>query len=260
MPRYRLVRSLPISRQSPEEWTGEDRMSNDGRSVVPQTKMRRAIARAMSLSKSAAPHFYVSTEVTMSAALSALEEVNTGRRREQRASLTALLIRFVALTLAEEPRFNAHYTDEGHVLVDDINVGVAIALDEGLIAPALLDCAGLGVTEISERLRDLSHRAREGRLRAAEMMGATFTVSNLGMYDVSSFAAIVNPPQVAILATGRTMSRPVVVDGDVVVRPVMTTTLSADHRAIDGVDAARFLGLFKARIENPSRLGAEDDV
>ena len=227
-------------------------MSDHGGAVVPQTKMRRAIARAMSQSKSAAPHFYVSTDIIMDAAVSSLEVVNAGRPREERASVTALLIKAVARTLAEEPRFNAHYTDDGHVLVDAINVGVAIALDEGLIAPALLDCRDLDVTEIAIRLRDLAHRSREGRLRAAETMGATFTVSNLGMFDVSSFVAIVNPPQVAILATGSTVPRPAVVDGEITVRSVMTATLSADHRAVDGIDAARFLGSLKSRLEEPS--------
>ena len=235
-------------------------MSEEGRTVLPPTKMRRAIGRAMSKSKSAAPHFYVSTDIDMGASVSVLETANVTKPRDERNSVTALLIRAVAVTLTDEPRFNAHYTEEGHVLVDDINVGVAIALDDGLIAPAILDSAGLSVTEIAGRLRDLARRAREGRLRAAETMGATFTVSNLGMYDVSSFVAIVNPPQVAILATGRTMPRPVVVDGDIVVRPVMTATLSADRRAIDGSDAARFLGLLKTRLEEPSGLGVKEDL
>ncbi len=221
---------------------------------MPQTKMRRAIAHAMSQSKHSAPHFYVSTDIVMDWAMAALQSANTGREKDDRAGVTALLIKAVALTLAEEPRFNAHWTDEGHVLVDDVNVGVAITLEGGLIAPALLDCADLDLFEVAVRLRDLAHRSREGRLRVSEMMGATFTVSNLGMFDVSSFIAIVNPPQVAILATGRTEKRPVIVEDDVRVRSVMTVTLSADHRAVDGADAARFLGVLKARLHEPDWL------
>ena len=233
-------------------------MTDDGRRVVPQTKMRRAIGRAMSHSKSTAPHFYVTTDIAMDEVVVALEKLNAARDRSARVSVTAGLIKAVALTLVEEAKFNAHWTEEGHVLLDEVNVGIAIALDEGLIAPALLDCAGADVGELASRLRDLAHRSREGRLRAPEVMGATFTVSNLGMFDVSSFIAIVNPPQVAILATGRTESRPRVIDGEVVVRSMMTATLSADHRAIDGADAARFLGVLKARLESPSWLVAGD--
>lgn len=229
-------------------------MPGGGKSIVPQTKMRRAIAQAMSQSKHSAPHFYVSTDIVMDWAMAALQSANTGREKDDRAGVTALLIKAVALTLAEESRFNAHWTDEGHVLVDDVNVGVAIALEGGLIAPALLDCADLDLFEVAVRLRDLAHRSREGRLRVSEMMGATFTVSNLGMFDVSSFIAIVNPPQVAILATGRTEKRPVIVEGDVRVRSVMTVTLSADHRAVDGADAARFLGVLKTRLHEPDWL------
>ena len=222
--------------------------------VVPQSKIRRAIARAMSSSKSTAPHFYVATDIAMDDVVSLLGQLNLEADRAERVSVTAVLIKAVALTLVDEPRFNAHYTEDGHVLLKDINVGVAISLDEGLVAPALLDCAGRDVRDLAAGLRDLAHRSREGLLRAPEMMGASFTVSNLGMFDVSSFVAIINPPQVAILATGKTESRPRVVDGRVAVASTMTATLSADHRAIDGADAARFLEALKGRLEVPSWL------
>ena len=149
-------------------------MTDDGRRVVPQTKMRRAIGRAMSHSKSTAPHFYVTTDIAMDEVVVALEKLNAARDRSARVSVTAGLIKAVALTLVEEAKFNAHWTEEGHVLLDEVNVGIAIALDEGLIAPALLDCAGADVGELASRLRDLAHRSREGRLRAPEVMGATF--------------------------------------------------------------------------------------
>jgi pyruvate dehydrogenase E2 component (dihydrolipoamide acetyltransferase) len=218
--------------------------------------MRTAIGRAMSKSKSSAPHFYVTTDVVMDEVSRLTAETNDGREQEDRVTVTAVLIRTVAGALQQHPNFNSHWTDEGHEIIDDVNVGVAIALEEGLIAPALLNCAERSVDDLSTGLRDLARRSRSGKLRAPEMMGATFTVSNLGMFDVSSFTAIVNPPQVAILAVGKTRQMPVVVDDDVVVRSVMSATVSADHRAVDGAEAAQFLGTLKAALEEPAELFA----
>jgi pyruvate dehydrogenase E2 component (dihydrolipoamide acetyltransferase) len=140
------------------------------------------------------------------------------------------------------------------LLADDVHVGVAVAVTDGLIAPAILDCAGLGVLMISRRLRDLANRARIGKLRVDEINQPTFTISNLGMYEVSRFTAILNPPQVAILATGTVEQRAVVVDGVVVPGSVIAMTLSADHRAIDGIAAAQFLATVRRGLEMPSGL------
>jgi pyruvate dehydrogenase E2 component (dihydrolipoamide acetyltransferase) len=213
--------------------------------------MRKAIARRMSQSKQQAPHFYVSCEIAMDAAVDITRQLNESRSGEERITLTALMLKAVALSLADEPEFNAHWTDEGHELIDDINLGVAIDLPAGLIAPAIVDCGNLDVSEFSKRLKDLAERAKEGKLRAAEINEATFTLSNLGMFDVSSFTAIVTPPQVAILATGRSQAVPRVVSGEIVIQTIMTATLSSDHRAVDGVGAARFLGGLKKRLESP---------
>ena len=223
----------------------------EGRRPVTPTPMRAAIARRMAQSKREAPHFYVSAEIELDALLALAATMNEGRTREERLSVTAFLIRAVGLTLAEHDAFNATWNGETLELVESINIGVAITVDDGLIAPAILDCAALDVQTIGERLRDLVTRSRAGRLRAAEITGPTFTLSNLGMFDVSAFTAIVTPPQVAILATAKTEPRPVVRDGEIVVRQVMTATLSADHRAVDGVAAARFLGDLKARLQLP---------
>ena len=223
----------------------------EGRRPVTPTPMRAAIARRMAQSKREAPHFYVSAEIELDALLALAATMNEGRTREERLSVTAFLIRAVGLTLAEHDAFNATWNGETLELGESINIGVAITVDDGLIAPAILDCAALDVQTIGERLRDLVTRSRAGRLRAAEITGPTFTLSNLGMFDVSAFTAIVTPPQVAILATAKTEPRPVVRDGEIVVRQVMTATLSADHRAVDGVAAARFLGDLKARLQLP---------
>ena len=214
--------------------------------------MRAAIARRMVQSKQQAPHFYVSTEIEMDGLAAAAERHNAGREGSDRVTLTAYLIRAVAMALAENPEFNAVWNGETLERWDAINVGVAIAVGDGLIAPALLDCGPRDVDDLAAGLADLTARTRAGRLKAAEMTDATFTLSNLGMFEVSGFTAIVTPPQVAILATGRAYERPVVRGGEIVVRKIMQATISADHRAVDGAGAARFLGTLKGFIEAPA--------
>jgi pyruvate dehydrogenase E2 component (dihydrolipoamide acetyltransferase) len=219
--------------------------------------MRAAIGRRMVQSKQSAPHFYVSSELDMGALLAFLERRNAGEEKADRLSVTAMLVKAVALTLGEHPEFNSVWNGETLEQVDTINIGVAIALDDGLIAPALLDCGNLDVETIGANLRDLVARTRAGRLRAQELSDATFTLTNLGMFDVSQFTAIITPPQVAILATGKTDERAVVEDGEVVVRRRMTATISADHRALDGAAAARFLGTLGGLVAAPERWDGE---
>lgn len=222
-----------------------------GRHAVDQSPMRKAIARRMVESKTRVPHFYVSTEVEMDALLDLVDATDRDLGGEERITVTAFLVRAVAITLAEHPAFNAAWSGDVVERWDAINIGVAIALDDGLIAPALLDCRDRDVVDLARGLGDLVDRTRAGRLRAPEVGEATFTLSNLGMFDVSQFTAIITPPQVAILATARTEERPVVRDGAIVVRRMMTATLSSDHRVVDGVGAARFLGTIKRLLEAP---------
>jgi len=224
----------------------------DGRHPVAATPMRTAIARRMVQSKQQAPHFYVTSEIEVDALVAAADRHNAGREKADRVTLTAYLIRGVALALAEHPEFNAAWNGDTLERWDAINVGVAIAVDDGLIAPALLDCGNRDVDDLARGLADLTVRTRALRLKPAEMTDATFTLSNLGMFDVAQFTAIVTPPQVAILATGRAYERPVVRDREVVVRRIMSATLSADHRVLDGAGAARFLGTFKQFVESPA--------
>jgi pyruvate dehydrogenase E2 component (dihydrolipoamide acetyltransferase) len=224
----------------------------EGRHPVAGTPMRAAIARRMVQSKQQAPHFYVTTEIEVDALAAAVDRHNAGREKADRITLTAYLIRAVALTLVEHPAFNAAWNGDTVERWDAVNVGVAIAVDDGLIAPAMLDCANRDVDDLAAGLADLTARTRALRLKAAEMSEATFTLSNLGMFDVAQFTAIVTPPQVAILATGRAYERPVVRDGEIVVRRIMSATLSADHRVVDGAGAARFLGTFKELVQSPA--------
>ena len=224
----------------------------EGRTPVKATAMRAAIARRMVQSKQQVPHFYVTSEIEVDAVAAAADRHNEGRAAADRVTLTAYLIRAVATALATHPEFNAVWNGDTLERWDAVNVGVAIAVDDGLIAPALIDCANRDVDDIAMGLANLSARTRAGRLKAPEMTDGTFTLSNLGMFEVSQFTAIVTPPQVAILATGRGYERPVVRDGQVVVRRIMQATVSADHRAVDGAGAARFLGTLKALLEAPA--------
>ncbi len=215
--------------------------------------MRTAIARRMVDSKRNAPHFYVSTEIDMNHVLARAHELNQERPREKRVTVTALLIEAVARALTASPSLNAVWSGEQLEIVEHLNIGVAIALDDGLIAPALLDVAGRSPEELSDLLRDLASRARAGKLRVPELTDGTFTVSNLGMFDVTSFGAIITPPQVAILATGRVIQTPVVEDGRIEIRSMMNATMSADHRAVDGAGVARFLGNLANAMGNGSQ-------
>lgn len=214
--------------------------------------MRQAIARRMAESKRQAPHFYVSTEIEMDRTMQAVAATNEGRDPAERITITAYLLRAVARTLAEHRGFNAVWKGDALEEAEAINIGIAIALDGGLIAPAVLDCRHRDVDELAMAIRDLVARARARKLRAPEIGEATFTLSNLGMFDVTAFTAIITPPQVAILATAKTEPRPVVRNGAIVVRQVLTATLSSDHRVTDGVAAARFLSTMKGHLESPS--------
>jgi pyruvate dehydrogenase E2 component (dihydrolipoamide acetyltransferase) len=212
--------------------------------------MRRTIARRMTESKQRAPHFYVETDVVMDGVVSAIERADVSRR----VTLTAFLARACALALKAHPELNSVWSERGLERFRQVNLGVAVALDTGLIAPALLGADALTLDETVGALGDLVDRARRGKLRVPELTEGTFTLSNLGMFDVTRFTAIIVPPQVAILAAGRTVQRPVVVDDEIVVRKVVSVTVSADHRAVDGADVARFLATFKSLMEAPEEI------
>ncbi|MEM3013874.1 MAG: dihydrolipoamide acetyltransferase family protein [Candidatus Bathyarchaeia archaeon] len=224
--------------------------------VVPLTSMRKAIASKMVQSKTSAPHFYVSTQVDMTEAVRLREtllptyETETGAR----LSFTHMLVKAVALALAEFPRLNSTFEDENIRQWTSVNIGIAVSLEDGLIVPVLRNADKLSLKEIVVKTTDLVARAREKKLREEEFSGGTFTISNMGQFDVDSFVAIINVPETAILATGRINDRVVVVNGGIVVRKMMTVTLSADHRVVDGAYAAKFLQKVKNLLESPNNL------
>jgi pyruvate dehydrogenase E2 component (dihydrolipoamide acetyltransferase) len=212
----------------------------------------RLMAERMTSSWTTAPHFYLVREVNVSRLKSWLEIAR--KQTGAHVTYTDLLVRLTAATLAQHPAVNASWSDGAIVRNAEINIGVAVALDDGLIVPVLHRADTLGVAELATRREDLVARAQAGRLRPADIQGGGFTISNLGMYGVDAFNAIVNPPQAAILAVGRIADRVVAVAGQPVVQPTLTLTLSCDHRALDGAHGAQFLGALAALIEEPLAL------
>ena len=221
--------------------------------LVPLSKMRQQIARVTIRSKSEKPHFYVNTDVDMTAAMTLRAQINQAMAADGvRATVNDLIIAASVLALKRYPKFNAYYEDGGIRMNDDVNVGVAMAVEEGLILPAIVGAGAMSLREIAQASKDLSDRAQQGTLSPQEYSGGTFAVSNMGMMGVTSFVAIIQPPQSAVLAVGAVQKRPVVTDDDlVVVRQMMTATLSADHRIVDGAEGAMFLNEIKDLLENP---------
>jgi pyruvate dehydrogenase E2 component (dihydrolipoyllysine-residue acetyltransferase) len=226
------------------------------RRLVPLTNIRRTIAERMTASVREAPQFTVAVETDMVRALAIVEDLKAAAAGDQpRVTLTALLIRACAWALVQHPEANSAFLDGQVAEWDEVNVGVATAIDAGLIVPVVRGADRLGMRGIAARLADLTVRAREGRLKPEDLQGGTFTVSNLGMLGIDHFTAIVNPPQAAILAVGRVAKQAVVTEGDrVEVRPRSTLTLTADHRVLDGASAARFLATIQRALEHPGLL------
>ena len=223
--------------------------------VVPLSRMRHQIARVTVRSKQQTPHFYVSTDIDMTRAMELRGQVNAGLEHEGvRVSVNDLIIKACVAALKRYPKFNAFFSEDGLQMNESINVGIAIAEEEGLIVPAIMDCAGKSLQEIAVASKDLIDRSKGGTLHPQEYTGGTFSISNLGMFDVSSFVAIIHPPQSAVLAVGTVAKRPVVLDDQIAIAQIMTATLSADHRVTDGAEGAQFLGAVKSALENPLSL------
>jgi pyruvate dehydrogenase E2 component (dihydrolipoamide acetyltransferase) len=227
---------------------------------VPLSLMRKAIAERMMESKRAAPHFYLTVDCEVDSLLDIRQEINSrsGGDAEEggglQLSVNDFVIRAAALALEQVPAANVSWTGDGLRQYQRADIAVAVAVRGGLVAPVIRDVGRKGLAAISNEMRELAARAREGKLAPEEYQGGTFTVSNLGMYGIKEFAAILNPPQACILAVGRAEQRPVVRRGELAVANVMTCTLSIDHRAVDGAIGAEFLAAFKRLIEYPPTM------
>ncbi len=217
--------------------------------------MRQQIARVTVRSKQEKPHFYVSSEIDMTEAMDLRRTANETLEADGvRVTVNDLIIKACVEALRSHPKFNAMLEGDGIRFNEAINVGVAIAEEEGLIVPAIMDCAGKSLRDIAVASKDLADRARNGTLRPQEYTGGTFAISNLGMFDVSSFVAIIHPPQTAVLAVGTVAKKPVVRDDEIAVAQIMTATLSADHRVVDGAEGAEFIVDVKRLLESPLSL------
>lgn len=219
--------------------------------LVANSQMRQVIASRLQQSKQQAPHFYVTVDCQIDNLLAARRALNEKAPDGVKISLNDLVIRATAMALMAVPDANVAYEDTHTRRFQHADICMAVAIDGGLVTPVIWAAETMGLAALSQTTVDLASRARQGQLRAAEYTGGSFTISNLGMFGVREFAAVINPPQGAILAVGAGEQRPVVVDGALAVATVMTVTLSADHRAIDGAVAAQWLQSFKGFVENP---------
>lgn len=218
------------------------------------SRMRQTIAKVTSDSKREAPHFYVSSDIDMTKAMGLRRDVNDQVDADSRVSVNDLIVKASAVAIGRHPKFNAFFRDDHLQMNDSVNIGIAIALESGLIVPGIPECENKSLVEIAAASRDLATRANSGTLRADEYTGTTYSVSNLGMFDVDSFTAIIFPPHAAILAVGMVKEQPVVREGQVTVAQIMKATLSVDHRVADGAEAAQFLTEIKKLLENSVAL------
>ncbi len=223
-------------------------------SRIELSRMRQTIARVTADSKSTAPHFYVTAEIDMGKAMALRRDVNDASDPENRVSVNDLMVKACALALARHPKFNSFFRGDHLEVHGAMNIGIAIALESGLILPGVSNCETKSLLQIAAGTKDLISRANSGALRNEEYSSTTFSISNMGMFDVESFTAIIYPPHAAILAVGSVKQQPVVRDGELAVGTMMKATLSTDHRVADGAEAGQFLMEIKRVLENPVSL------
>jgi pyruvate dehydrogenase E2 component (dihydrolipoamide acetyltransferase) len=217
--------------------------------LQPNSNIRKVIARRLSESKQTVPHFYLTVDCEIDELLAARKRINGDHGLK--VSVNDIVIKAAAIALTKVPAANASWDDEGILLYDHADISVAVATPTGLITPIVKAAEIKGLETISAEMKDLAGRAREGKLKPEEFQGGTFSVSNLGMFGIREFAAIINPPQGCILAVGAGEARAVVRDGALAIATVMSCTLSVDHRVVDGAVGAEFMATFKRLIENP---------
>ncbi|UWF67881.1 MULTISPECIES: pyruvate dehydrogenase complex dihydrolipoamide acetyltransferase [unclassified Brucella] len=222
--------------------------------AVPHTSMRRTIARRLLEAKTTVPHFYLNVDCEIDALLALRSQINEKREGSTRISVNDFVIKASAAALRRVPDANVIWTDEALLKLKDVDIAVAVATEGGLITPIIRSADQMSLGAISAQMKSLATRARENRLKPEEFQGGGFSISNLGMYGVKSFSAIINPPQSAILAVGAGERRPIERNGELAFATMMSVTLSVDHRAVDGALGAQLLAAFKAGIEDPMSL------
>jgi pyruvate dehydrogenase E2 component (dihydrolipoamide acetyltransferase) len=215
------------------------------------SKMRQVIAQRLATSIGPVPTFYLTVEIEMDAALQFRKQINASIEEEEKVSVNDIIVKVAAMASLKHPFVNSSYQDKTIRFYADADVGVAVAIDEGLITPVVRGANRKTIMEISREVKEMAKRAREKKLQPEEYTGATFSISNLGMFGIEQFTAIINPPEAAIFAVGSAAPKAVVRNGEIVIRNVMNVTMSCDHRVIDGATGAKFLQTFKQMLENP---------
>ncbi len=218
------------------------------------SKMRQVIASRLAESIGPIPTFYLTIEIEMDSLLATRKQVNANLDDDAKISVNDIIVKAAAMSLMKHPWVNASYQDKIVKFYEQADIGVAVAIDEGLITPVVRGANLKGLSEISAEIKDLAGKAKAKKLLPEEYTGATFSISNLGMMGIKEFTAIINPPEAAIIAVGSSNPTPVVRDGEITVRSIMNVTMSCDHRAIDGATGARFLQTFKQMLENPAMM------
>jgi len=226
--------------------------------AVPHSSMRKVIAKRLQAAKQTIPHFYLSMDVELDALLKLRADLNAQSPKDGagafKLSVNDLIIKACAIALRRVPAANASFTDDAMIRYHDVDISVAVAIPDGLITPIIRKADQKGLAAISNEMKDLAARAKSGKLKPEEFQGGSFSISNLGMFGITSFSAIINPPQGAIIAIGAGEKRPVVRGSELAIATVMTVTLSCDHRVVDGAIGAEFLAAFKAIVEAPLSL------
>lgn len=218
---------------------------------LPNNNIKKVTARRLTEAKQTIPHFYLSVDCVLDNLLDARKELNEAANGAYKISVNDFIIKASAMALHAYPAANTSWTDAAVLQYKHADISVAVATPNGLITPIIKKAETKGLAQISGEMKDLAGRAREGKLKPEEFQGGTFSISNLGMFGVENFQAIVNPPQSCIMAVGAGVQKPVVVNGQLEIKTVMTVTLSTDHRSVDGAVGAEFLQYFKRYIENP---------
>ncbi|OUJ04333.1 pyruvate dehydrogenase complex dihydrolipoamide acetyltransferase [Acetobacter cibinongensis] len=233
-------------------------LSFGGHKIIPHSTMRKVIAKRLAESKSTVPHFYVSVDVELDALLALRSQLNATSPAEGpdtfKLSVNDMLVKAAAVALKRIPSVNASFTDDAMIMYDDVDISVAVSIPDGLITPIVKQADKKSLKQISQETKDLVKRARAGKLKPEEFQGGTFSISNMGMYGVKDFSAIINPPQAAILAIAAGRKLPVVKGSEIAIATVMTVTLSVDHRVVDGSTAAEWLSAFRSIVESPLSL------
>ena len=220
----------------------------------PNSNFRKTIARRLTEAKQTIPHFYLTVDCEIDALLELRKRLNAGADADGKVSVNDFAIRAAALALRKKPEANVSWGEDAIVAYKEVDVSVAVATPNGLITPIIRKADTKSLRQIAAEMRDLAERAREGKLKPQEYQGGTFSISNLGMYGIREFAAVINPPHSCILAVGAGEQRPVARNGQLAVATLMSCTLSVDHRAVDGALGAEYLGIFKGLVEDPYRL------